>query len=88
MLGDRGPRMVAEAFGNVTSAVDIFVKDMGLVLDASRQSRFSAPLASAAYNAFLSVSGAGMGQWDDSAVMCDYATEPFAGERPMPAGKD
>ena len=84
MLGDRGPRMIAEAFGEVTSAVDIFVKDMGLVLDAARASRFSAPLASAAYNAFLSVSGSGMGSWDDSAVMCDYQRDPYQGEIPKP----
>lgn len=84
MLGDRGPRMVEEAFGNVTSAVDIFVKDLGLVLDAAKEARFSAPLASTAYNAFLSVSGRGMGRWDDSAVTCDYLTEPYAGEISFP----
>jgi len=54
------------------------------VLDASREARFSAPLASAAYNAFLAVTGAGMGRWDDSAVMCGYATEPFDSDVPTP----
>jgi 3-hydroxyisobutyrate dehydrogenase len=88
MLGDRGPRMVAQAFGDVTSAVDIFVKDLGLVLDAAKQARFSAPLASAAHNAFVAVSGAGMGRWDDSAVMLGYATEPFDGERAIPERKE
>lgn len=83
MLGDRGPRMVGEDFGNVTSAVDIFVKDLGLVLEAARESRFSTPLASAAFNAFLSVSGEGKGRWDDSAVTCHYAGEPYAGEIPF-----
>jgi L-threonate 2-dehydrogenase len=84
MLGDRGPRMVDEAFGDVTSAVDIFVKDLGLVQQAARESRFSAPLASAAFGAFLSVSGRGMGKWDDSAVTCHYAREPYPGEVPLP----
>ena len=74
MLADRGPRMTSEAFDDVTSAVDIFVKDLGLVLDASREARFAAPLAHAAYLAFLSVSGRGMGRLDDSAVICNYNT--------------
>jgi len=77
MLGDRGPRMVDEAFDDVTSAVDIFVKDMGLVLEAARDVKFSAPLSSAAFNAFLAVSGQGKGRWDDSAVMCHYASAPY-----------
>ena len=84
MLGDRGPRMVREAFGEVTSAVDIFVKDLGLVLQAARDSRFAAPLAATAFNAFLAVSGRGMGRWDDSAVTLDYAVEPVPDELPLP----
>ena len=85
MLGDRGPRMVNEAFGDVTSAVDIFVKDLGLVLEAARDAKFASPLASAAHNAFLSVSGRGMGRWDDSAVTCHYDREPIADEIPLPS---
>ena len=57
--------MANEAFGNVTSAVDIFVKDMGLVLDAARDARFSAPLASAAYT--LSSASAATG-WGDGTI--------------------
>lgn len=72
MLGDRGPRMVRQAFDEITSAVDIFVKDMSLVLDATRESRYAAPLAHAAYLAFLETSGRGHGQVDDSAVILHY----------------
>ena len=72
MLGDRGPRMVREAFDDVTSAVDIFVKDMGLVVDAARESRFAAPLAHTAFLSFLAASGKGWGALDDSAVMRNY----------------
>ena len=72
MLGDRGPRMVKEDFDNVLSAVDIFVKDLGLVLDAARDSRFAAPLAHTAYLRFLEASGRGLGRKDDSAVICNY----------------
>ena len=72
MLGDRGPRMVRGAFDDVTSAVDIFVKDMGLVIDAARQARFAAPLAHTAFLAFLEASASGLGRLDDSAVMRNY----------------
>lgn len=85
MLGDRGPRMVGERFGDVASAVDIFVKDLGLVLEAARGARFAAPLASAAFNSFISVSGRGMGKWDDSAVTCNFARDPYEGELAIPA---
>ena len=88
MLGDRGPRMRDGRFGDITSAVDIFVKDLGLVLATARESKFSAPLASAAFNAFLSVSGEGKGAWDDSAVMCHYARHPYEGEQPIPRGEE
>ena len=76
--------MVSEAFYDVTSAVDIFVKDLGLVLDAARSAKFAASLASAAHNAFLAVSGEGKGRWDDSAVMTNYGVSPYAGEIPLP----
>lgn len=79
MLNDRGPRMTNEKFSNVTSAVDIFVKDLGLVLDTAKDSKFSASLASAAFNALIDVSGRGMGAWDDSAVICHYNRHPFKG---------
>ena len=39
MLDDRGERMVAGAFDEAKSALDIFVKDMGLVADAARATR-------------------------------------------------
>ncbi len=72
MLKDRGPRMIDGAFDDVTSAVDIFVKDMSLVLDATRETKYAAPLAHAAYLAFLSTSGRGLGRADDSAVIRHY----------------
>lgn len=72
MLADRGPRMIAGRFDEVTSAVDIFVKDMSLVLDATRQARFPAGLAHAAYLAFLETTSRGLGAVDDSAVTTHY----------------
>ncbi|EDW8121941.1 NAD(P)-dependent oxidoreductase [Salmonella enterica subsp. enterica serovar Sundsvall] len=51
------------------SAVDIFVKDLGLVTDTARALHFPLPLASAALNMFTSASNAGYGKEDDSAVI-------------------
>jgi L-threonate 2-dehydrogenase len=51
------------------SAVDIFVKDLGLVLDAARSSKFPLPLASTAHQMFLQAACSGYGREDDSAVI-------------------
>ena len=69
MLGDRGNRMITESFDDVTSAVDIFVKDLGLVLDMARASKFPLPLSSTAHQMFMQASTAGYAKEDDSAVI-------------------
>ena len=51
------------------SAVDIFVKDLGLVLDTARASKFPLPLASTAHQMFMQASSAGHGREDDAAVI-------------------
>jgi len=51
------------------SAVDIFVKDLGLVLDTARASKFPLPLASTAHQMFMQASTAGHAKEDDSAVI-------------------
>lgn len=51
------------------SAVDIFVKDLGLVLDTARATKFPLPLASTAHQMFMQASSAGYGGQDDSAVI-------------------
>jgi 3-hydroxyisobutyrate dehydrogenase len=79
MLADRGPRMVSERFDDVTSAVDIFVKDMSLVLDATREARFAAPIAHAAYLSFMQAAARGLGSKDDSAVTTNYTL----GQQPL-----
>ncbi|MBD8554528.1 NAD(P)-dependent oxidoreductase [Rhizobium sp. CFBP 8762] len=71
MLKDRGPRMLEEDPA-VSSAVDIFVKDLGLVLDAGREAKAALPLAAAAYQMFLATSGRGEGAADDSQVIRSY----------------
>jgi 3-hydroxyisobutyrate dehydrogenase len=71
MLKDRGPRM-HEAEPTVSSAVDIFVKDLSIVLDAGRAARTALPLAAAAHQMFLAASGLGHGGRDDSQVVRAY----------------
>ncbi|PZX24164.1 putative 3-hydroxyisobutyrate dehydrogenase; putative exported protein [Cupriavidus phytorum] len=51
------------------SAVDIFVKDLGMVLDTARTSKFPLPLSAAAHQMFMMASTAGHGAEDDSAVI-------------------
>jgi putative dehydrogenase len=51
------------------SAVDIFVKDLGLVLDTARRSKFPLPLSAAAHQMFMMASSAGHGGEDDAAVI-------------------
>lgn len=71
MLKDRGPRML-EAEPEVTSAVDIFVKDLGIVLEAGREAKVALPLAAVAHQLFLATSGHGDGAADDSQVIRSY----------------
>lgn len=71
MLRDRGPRML-ENEPPVTSAVDIFVKDLGIVLEAGRETKAALPLAALAHQMFLAVSGHGDGDADDSQVIRAY----------------
>jgi 3-hydroxyisobutyrate dehydrogenase len=69
MLDDRGARMVESTDCEVKSALDIFVKDMGLVADAARVSGYTAPLASAAEQLYLAGRRAGLGRLDDSSLI-------------------
>ena len=54
------------------SAVEIFVKDLGIVLDSGRGLRFPLPLAAAAHQQFLAAAAAGHGRLDDAAVVKVY----------------
>jgi L-threonate 2-dehydrogenase len=51
------------------SAVDIFVKDLGLVLDTARATKFPLPLSATAHQMFMQASAAGLGGEGDSAVI-------------------
>jgi 3-hydroxyisobutyrate dehydrogenase len=64
-------RMAHVLAGDYTplSAVDIFVKDLGLVLDTARASKFPLPLTATAHQMFMQASTAGFAREDDSAVI-------------------
>ena len=64
-------RMAHVLAGDYTplSAVDIFVKDLGLVLDTARATKFPLPLSATAHQMFMQASTAGFAKEDDSAVI-------------------
>ncbi len=71
MMSDRGPRALQES-PETRSAIDIFVKDLGLVLDTGQDLKFPLPMASAAHQLFLSLSARGQGGIDDSQLWRAY----------------
>ena len=71
MLRDRGPRMLQDE-PVVSSAVDIFVKDLGIVMEAGRDAKAALPLAALAHQLFLAASGQGHGKADDSQLIRAY----------------
>jgi 3-hydroxyisobutyrate dehydrogenase len=65
------------------SAVDIFVKDLGIVQDMARGAKFPVPMAAAALQMFLMAAGSGLGGDDDASVARIYARltgAPLPGE--------
>jgi 3-hydroxyisobutyrate dehydrogenase len=76
-------RMAHVLSGDYTplSAVDIFVKDLGLVLDTARASKFPLPLASTAHQMFMQASTAGFASEDDAAVIKIFPGIELPGKR-------
>ena len=68
MFENRVPHILNGDFTPL-SAVDIFVKDLGLVLDTARRTKFPLPLSATAHQMFMNASSAGHGGEDDSAVI-------------------
>ena len=81
MFENRMPHVIA---GDYTprSSVDIFVKDLGLVVETGRALRFPVPLASLAHSMFVNASNAGLGGSDDSAVIRNYAGVDLPDRKP------
>ena len=81
MLRDRGPRML-ETEPEVRSAVDIFVKDLGIVMEAGRDAKAALPMAAVAHQLFLAASGQGHGRADDSQLIRTYNQLNGTAEKP------
>jgi len=77
-------RMAHVLAGDYTplSAVDIFVKDLGIVLDLARASKFPLPLSSTAHQMFMQASTAGFAKEDDSAVIKIFPGIELPGRKP------
>lgn len=69
MLDDRGARMLSREFQPAKSALEIFVKDLGLVTEAAAGQRFPTPLASTANQIFLIGAAQGYSGEDDSGIV-------------------
>lgn len=72
MFQNRVPHILAGDYTPL-SAVNIFIKDLGIVLDAARALKFPLPLAAQAHQLYLATAAAGHGAEDDSAVIKHYA---------------
>ena len=72
MLENRAPHIAA---GDYTpqSSVNIWPKDLGIVLDIAKEAQFSAPIATAALQQFTAAAVMGLGGEDDAAVVKVYA---------------
>mgnify|MGYP001800181370 FL=1 len=74
MLENRAPHIVD---GDYTphSSVNIWPKDLGIVLDIAQTAGFRAPITSAALQQFAAAAGMGHGWEDDAAVAKVYARD-------------
>jgi 3-hydroxyisobutyrate dehydrogenase-like beta-hydroxyacid dehydrogenase len=80
MLEDRGERMLGREFVPAKSALDIFVKDMGLVREAAGEQGFRTPIADAAHRLYEMGSSLGLGGEDDSGVVRVFERTDGAGD--------
>ena len=84
MLENRGPH-IADGDYTPHSSVNIWPKDLGIVLDIAKSAQFSAPITAAALQQFIAAAGMGYGGEDDAAVAKVYARN--AGLR-LPGGEN
>jgi putative dehydrogenase len=81
---DRVPHVLDNDY-TPKSAVDIFVKDLGIVHETSKREGFSLPVSAAAYKQFIAAKDMGLGGEDDAALIKVY-TAPSGLE--LPDGKN
>jgi putative dehydrogenase len=83
MFQNRVPHILAGDYRPL-SAVGIFVKDLGIVLDSARKNAVPLPLTAAAHQLFVMAAAAGRAGEDDSAVIKNYPGVDL----PTPAGRE
>ncbi len=71
MFENRVPHILNEDYTPM-SAVDIWPKDLGLVLDTAKEISLPLPLVAAAQQIFMAASASGWGRLDDAAVIKVY----------------
>lgn len=71
-LESRAPHVISGDYVPL-SAIDIWLKDLGIVLDIAKDAKFGAPLTAAAMQQYLAASGSGLGREHDAAVAKVYA---------------
>ncbi|MBX3050665.1 MAG: NAD-binding protein [Caldilineaceae bacterium] len=72
MFQNRGQHILDNDY-TPASAVDIWGKDLGIVLEAGKANKLALPLAAVAHQLFLAASAQGMGRMDDAAIVKIYA---------------
>jgi 3-hydroxyisobutyrate dehydrogenase len=88
MFENRIPHVIANDY-TPRSAVDIFTKDLGIVSEIGRQTKFPMPMAASALQLFLMTAAAGMGADDDASVarlIARITGLDLTGAAPDPAG--
>ena len=81
MFGNRVPHMLDDDY-TPKSAVDIWVKDLALVLDTGKSLRMPLPMAAAAFQVVMMAAARGYGPIDDAAFVKVY--EEFTGRKVVP----
>ena len=81
MFENRVPHMLEGDF-TPRSAVDIWVKDLALVLDTGKSLRMPLPMAAAAFQVVMMAAARGLGAIDDAAFVKVY--EEFTGRKLVP----
>ena len=78
MFDNRVPHMLADDYAP-RSAVDIWVKDLGLVLDTGKALKMPLPMAAAAFQVVMMAAARGLGPIDDAGFVKVY--ESFTGAK-------
>ena len=72
VLENRAPHIV-EGDYTPLSQIDIWPKDLGIVLDIAKSAGFSAPITAAAFQQYMVAVGMGLGREDDASIAKVYA---------------